>query len=235
MIKLLKQYKFVVLTLCIGILGTSAWIYEGCQGDTFILQHQEEETMLTEVLQTSESLSKAEVIDKDRAMDQNEAINTPEVQEVPITVPVYICGEIESPGVYYVSGDTIIHEVIEISGGFTEQADREFLNLASKVQAHEKIVVPKQGEEIDKTINSYENREDALLQEESHTQSHCININTASIDELTDLPGIGEVKAKAILAYREEIGGFKSIEELSEVNGIGDKTLEKIKQLITIY
>ena len=102
-------------------------------------------------------------------------------------------------------------------------------------KSKENCIVPKKGEEIDKTLNSYENKEDALIDIESDSSSQCMNINTASVSELMNLPGIGEVKAKAILAYREEIGGFKSIEELSAVDGIGEKTLEKIKQLITIY
>ena len=229
MVELLKQYKLIIVIICVLILGIGAWFYGETQGESFVL---DEKCTVTTDLSSVEQVEEAVEIGE-KVETQETVVNQEEV--MPTMVPVYICGAVNKPGVYYILEDTLINDAIALSGGFTEEADKEYLNLASPIKANEKIVVPKKGEEIDKTLNSYENKEDALIDIESDSSSQCMNINTASVSELMNLPGIGEVKAKAILAYREEIGGFKSIEELSAVDGIGEKTLEKIKQLITIY
>ena len=93
--------------------------------------------------------------------------------------------------------------------------------------AHEQIYIPKVGEEIDKVMDSYDNR----LRE---SESGRTNINTAEIQELEKLPGIGEVKASQIIAYRNEHGLFKNLEELKNVSGIGQKTYEALLEYITI-
>lgn len=160
-------------------------------------------------------------------------------------VPIYICGEVENPGVYYVKTTAIVNEVIQLSGGFTASANQTAINLASPIVANEKIVIPKIGEEIDKLMDSYDNigRYEASSQTKSDGQTNkeqalatsgSININVAGKEQLMTLPGIGEVKAAAIIAYREEVGGFSSKEELKNVSGIGDKTYEKLETLITI-
>lgn len=159
-------------------------------------------------------------------------------EEVYLEIPVYICGAVNTPGVYYVSSQAIINDVIEKCGGFTEDADQTVVNLASKVIANEKIIIPKQGEEIDKLLDSYDNRERVEISlssgvASSNQESQEINLNTASKEKLMTLDGIGEVKAIAIIAYREENGGFNSIEEIKNISGIGEKTFEKIKQFIT--
>ena len=102
------------------------------------------------------------------------------------------------------------------------------------------------GEQIDKLIESYDNIEGnaevpnnsdsnmSTIDYVADTHSTCVNINTASKEILMSLPGIGEVKATAIIAYRQEYGRFNTKEELKNVSGIGDKTYEKLAQLITI-
>lgn len=160
-------------------------------------------------------------------------------------VPIYICGAVMKPGVYYVASDAIINDVVKLAGGLTRLADDSIINLASTIQPNEKIIIPTQGEEIDKSENSYENRErngifpnteienNSSLNTVSGMQNNIININTATKEQLMTLSGIGEVKAEAIIAYRQESGGFKSTDEMIQVSGIGKKTFEKIKQFIT--
>ena len=170
-------------------------------------------------------------------------------QPQPTKVPVYICGEIAHPGVYYVASDAILDSVICLAGGFTSEADQLAINLASPVMPNEKIIVPKEGEEIDKLIESYDNIEgnERVVSpavspsntekkpeiSSSKVEGQCININTADKTLLMTLPGIGEAKANAIISYRETQGAFASKEAIKNVSGIGEKTYEKIAQLIT--
>lgn len=163
-------------------------------------------------------------------------------------VPIYICGAIQKPGVYYVSLNAIINDVITLSGGLTDEADETAINLASPIQPYQKIIVPEIGEEIDKSGDSYENRErteiveavpNVEIENENKLANYVkqetglVNINTAAKEELMSLNGIGAVKAEAIIAYRQENGGFRSIDEMMQISGIGEKTFEKIKQFIT--
>ncbi len=169
-------------------------------------------------------------------------ITSPQPPPIPLQekakVPVYICGEVIHPGVYYMEEGAIIDDLLKLCGGLTPEAAPYYLNLASPIIPNEKIVVPKEGEQIDKFINSYENREEYTAQQGKQDtlskEDSKVNINTANVVELQTLPGIGQVKAEAIINYRQENGTFQSLEELLEVSGIGDKTLEKLKALITL-
>ena len=196
-----------------------------------------QEDISAEVLQERKQLSSQ---DQETQIDHN--------QEEVCEVPIYICGAIQKPGVYYVSKDAIINDVIIKGGGLTQEADATAINLACPIQAHEKIIIPKQGEKIDKFDDSYENREriemlpsSQLIPQPSEKadivknseNSELININIATKEELMTLSGIGEVKAEAIIVYRQENGEFKSIDEMKQISGIGEKTFDKIKQFIT--
>jgi competence protein ComEA len=137
---------------------------------------------------------------------------------------VDVKGEVLSPGVYKVDESSRVQELIKLAGGFTNHADRNAINLAQRVKDEMVIYVPKLGES--QMVWTGEGTQS--------NQSALININDADQAELETLPGIGPSKATAIIAYREENGFFKSIEDLRNVSGIGDKSLEKLKELITI-
>lgn len=132
---------------------------------------------------------------------------------------VHICGEVEKPGVYQVEATCRIYDVLMEAGGFTQDADTRYVNLAEQVKDSMQIVIPSQGE----VSARYLDEQDGL-----------ININTASEEKLCTLPGIGQSRAKDIIAYRENRGGFSSTEEIMKVSGIKESTFSKIKELITI-
>lgn len=268
MIKLLKQYPLI--GMIVGSLGISVII---CT--LFKVQLSKQMSLLT--LQTDTpiayaSFEEGEPQDKvhtkeeegneraaleleedtlDSAQTFSKASSQIETVNSPIEVPIYICGAVNKPGVYYVFSDAIIDEVVQASGGFTSEADVEAVNLASPIIPHEKIIIPKIGEQIDKPLESYDNRMDNVIAKDDmypaknniagqdansakKGQNSCININSASKEILMTLPGIGEVKANAIITYRQEHGSFKNKEELTSVTGIGEKTYEKLAQLITV-
>lgn len=178
----------------------------------------------------------------ERAVEtDNIKAKAPEI--VSLEVPIYICGEVQNPGVYYVSSAGILNDVVNLAGGFTVQADTLAINLASHLEPNQKIIVPKKGQQIDKMEDSYDNIDNGQIIKNNKTNIETyattkdsggkININKATQEELMTLVGIGEVKANAIINYRENTGQFKSSREIKQVSGIGDKTFEKIEQFIT--
>lgn len=148
------------------------------------------------------------------------------------TVWVDVCGAVKKPGVYELEEDSRVFQAIEAAGGFSEDADALWLNQAAILSDGEKIQVYTLEEtQAMKDQGIVSSEEEKAASEEENEK---ININEASVDELQDIPGIGEVRAQAIADYREESGGFKSIEDIQEVPGIKGKTFEKIADYITV-
>jgi competence protein ComEA len=143
----------------------------------------------------------------------------------PKTIVVDIKGAVARPGVYEIKDAARVNEVVAMAGGFTKEADQTKVNLAAKVHDEMMIYVPARGETNIPSID------DSLIRS---NDSNKIHINTASEEEILQLPGIGPAKAAAIIAYREEHGPFQKVEDLSNVTGIGEKTLEKIKEHIVV-
>ena len=150
----------------------------------------------------------------------DENIKTNEIK----MVVVCIKGEVKKPGVYKLKSGSIIEDLIKQAGGFTEEANQESkLNLARKLKDEDYIYVEKKIE----TASI-----DALSSRNSHSDK--ININTATIEELDKLPGIGPSTAQKIIDYREKNGVFNSIDDLKKLGGIGDKTIDKFRDKVDI-
>ena len=130
----------------------------------------------------------------------------------------YISGAVASPGVYTVPAGARLADLLELAGGALEGADLDAVNLAQRVRDQDHFHIPRIGEVT------------PLITPEPDK----ININTASLELLDTLPGIGEVKAKAIVHYRERNGPFETTDELMNVEGIGPATYEKLRDLITV-
>lgn len=137
------------------------------------------------------------------------------------TVYVYICGNVNEPGVYSVNDGTRIYQVIELAGGLTEEAAADGINQAETVCDGDMIYIPCEGEA---TKAASGDDEDSVL----------VNINTADQDKLMTLPGIGEARATAIIDYRDQSGGFSSIEDIMNVSGIKESAFNKIKDYICV-
>lgn len=139
---------------------------------------------------------------------------------------VEIKGEVKNPDVYEIDDGSIIRDLINMAGGLTEEANIDGINRAEKLRANQLIVIPNK----DSTNNNIISNSVST----GVSSDGIININTATLSELQNINGIGEVKAQSIIDYREKNGGFKSIEEIKNVDGIGSKTFEKIKDQISI-
>lgn len=151
-------------------------------------------------------------------------------------VMIDIGGEVMNPGVYELPLGARINDALIVAGGLGSEADREWvegnLNRAETVKDGMKIVIPKKGETLGITNNQIPITKQTTITNESITK--LININTATKEELESLPGIGPSLAQRIIDYREENGGFRDINEIKLVSGIGEKMYEKIKEFIRI-
>lgn len=141
------------------------------------------------------------------------------------SVVVDVKGAVKRAGVYEVAPTSRIHDVIQLAGGLTDEADETKVNFAMKVHDEMVIYVPKKGEEISELADTHTTTDGS---------NGKVNINTATAEQLQTLQGIGPAKAAAIIAYREEHGPFQKAEDLLNVSGIGQKSLEKIKEQIVV-
>lgn len=140
-------------------------------------------------------------------------------------VVVHVAGAVSSPGVYTLPADSRVDDAVRAAGA-TANADLSQLNLAQKLADGQKITVPVAG------ATPADGSSAATTADSDN--GGLININTATQEELESLPSIGEVRAQAIITYREEHGGFRTIDELKEVSGIGDKIFADISPHVTV-
>ena len=174
---------------------------------------------------------------KEKVMVTN-AVNTTRVEETTTMIPqncyVDIKGEVLRPGVYEFSCESRIQEVIKKAGGFTEEADETKINLAQKITDQMQMIVPnlhsKQEGGVTEGNSEKGNTSNTTP---SNSKQGTVNINTATLEELQTIKGIGKKKAEAILQYRKEHGAFRTKEDLLQVKGIGKKALEAIESQVT--
>lgn len=138
---------------------------------------------------------------------------------------IEVKGAVKKPGVYELENGDRVLAAIKLAGGYLPESDSNTINHAQKVEDEMIIYVPLIGEEIENVTNSSST---------GSSGDQLVNINKADLQGLTSLPGIGPAKAEAIISYREESGGFTSIQDLMEVTGIGQKTYEKLETYITV-
>ncbi|MDD4663178.1 MAG: helix-hairpin-helix domain-containing protein [Caldisericia bacterium] len=143
----------------------------------------------------------------------------------PETIEVYVCGEVLETKVVELPSSARWEDAIQAAGGLLDSADRNQINLAKSLKNGEKVFVPKKAEVV--------NQNGSVIMNKTITSTQ-VPINSATKELLMTLPGIGEVKAEAILQYREDVGRFEELEDLMKVSGIGEKTFEKLKELIRL-
>lgn len=141
-------------------------------------------------------------------------------------IPVHIDGEIALPGVYYVEEGTLLIDLIEEAGGFTDAADRSPFNLAMCVLPHMKIYVPRLGDPL--------GQDPVQGHAPAQRGDHKIDLNKATREELETLPGIGPATADAIISFRDVNGAFEKIEDLMLVPGIKEGRFARLREKLTV-
>lgn len=160
-----------------------------------------------------------------------------ELDEPIITmIMVDVKGAVKFPGVYQLTTDDRIIDAVQKAGGYLDGAQTDFINHAQKLEDEMVIYIPHKGEQLDQleAIGQAVQLPASTTSSTKQSKSNKVNINSADESTLTTLPGIGPSKAQAILSYREENGSFNSIEDLKNVSGIGEKTFERLKELIDV-
>ena len=162
-------------------------------------------------------------------------VTTVEKNQETEQIVVYINGQVKKPGVYKLSKNSRLYQVVDMAGGMTKNAKKEALNLAETVVDSQNIHVMSK-REYKRSVSKNSFQEDSEISEAKNDsgKSGLIDINTATKETLTTLPGVGESKAASIITYREENGQFSTIEDIKKVSGIGDATYDNLKDLITV-
>ena len=157
---------------------------------------------------------------KDTVLD-NTLLETVSIQETVNNIYVHICGEVIKPGVYQMPEGSRVYELLALAGGATADGVPDAVNLADVLADGERIVIPTEEEVY-------------LIKEPNGAETGLINLNTATLQQLMTLPGIGEGKAADIIRYRESNGAFKDISDIMKISGIKDALFQKIQSLITV-
>ncbi|URZ87960.1 helix-hairpin-helix domain-containing protein [Floricoccus penangensis] len=148
-----------------------------------------------------------------------------------LSIVVDVKGAVNTPGTYKVSSNLRVNDVVKLAGGMTKDADNKSVNLAQKITDEMVIYVASIGENINIIDEPTKSTKSNGSIDES---SNKININTADVNQLQTLSGVGAKKAQDIIDYREQNGDFKKIEELQNVSGFGAKSIEKLKENLTV-
>lgn len=159
------------------------------------------------------------------SLEEDNIKNESSYEETIDDIFVDVSGCVINPGVYKMRSNQRVNDAIEMAGGLCEDADVSNINLSKKLFDEMKIHAIRLGEEV--IVSDIDNSDS------NQDMNGKINLNTASLEELETLPGIGNTRALEIISYREKTP-FKNIEEIKNISGIGEKTYEKIKEKIIV-
>ena len=158
-----------------------------------------------------------------------------------LLIYVHVCGAVKNPAVYSLPEGSRVCDAIAAAGGLTENAADDYVNQARFLTDGERVYIPEKGElsnlsaaqyAVGQPVNSGAGNSGGSSAASGSQEKQPVNINTAGVNELTTLPGIGESRAESIIAYREEHGAFATIEDIMKISGIKDAAYEKIKDRI---
>lgn len=208
----------------------TAVLLSGCGSEKTVMSLYEEEVSLLKQSDEEEQIT-------DEGDKENAEASESDAESEEAIIYVHICGAVNDEGVYELKGGDRVIDAIEYAGGFTDEACTDEVNLAQKVVDEQYIYIPTR-EEINNIYDGQTNmkisQRISSVTEASSQDGSKVDINTADKAGLMTLTGIGEVKAKSIIEYREKNGAFQSTEDIKKVSGIGEASFDKIKDEITV-
>ncbi|HFU3843820.1 TPA: helix-hairpin-helix domain-containing protein [Streptococcus suis] len=211
-IEMLKEYKWqIALPAAAGLLLTTFLI--------FSQPAKSDQTGLTDFPQTEQASSSSERVEETSTEESEEASQ----------LVVDVKGAVAKPGLYTLEEESRVNDAVKAAGGLTSQADPKSINLAQKLSDEAVVYVASKDENI--SVVASTTASSAMSQEGNESK---VNLNTATEADLQTISGIGAKRATDIIAYREANGGFKSVDDLNNVSGIGDKTMESIRPYVTV-
>ncbi|MHB9761273.1 helix-hairpin-helix domain-containing protein [Streptococcus suis] len=211
-IEMLKEYKWqIALPAVAGLLLTTFLI--------FSQPAKSDQTGLIDFPQSEQTSNSSELVEE----------TSTEVSEESSQLVVDVKGAVAKPGLYTLAADARVNDAVEAAGGLTSQADPKSINLAQKLSDEAVVYVASKDEYI--SVVASTTASSAISPEGNESK---VNLNTATEADLQTISGIGAKRAADIIAYREANGGFKSVDDLNNVSGIGDKTMESIRPYVTV-
>lgn len=236
----------------IMLILSMGWSMISCTGDSVSLKEEDlaqnieqgEEIKATQNLDWEEEPE--EISQEIRQQESPSAVTSGE--SVMNTLFIHIRGAVKAPGVYKLPAGSRVFEAVTAAGGFAEEADEDYVNLVLPLEDGCQLTIPTKeqtagaGEALKKEMTAEPgigpadsiNKTNHSNKAGSAGSSGTVNLNTADISLLCTLPGIGETRAEAIIAYREANGGFKAIEDIMQVEGIKEGTFKKLKDKISV-
>ena len=224
-----KKLKLVVVLFFVGLAGI---IYSVYNTSGYTSEKDDTNNIFDNALVGNAHVQIQTEDSKDGKVDKDDVMESPPANEN--YAEVYVCGCVNKPGVYKLKSGSRLYEYLELAGGYTKEADRDYENLARVMWDGEKVYFPSNEETKDNMWVSDDTSNDNKPNENVSDSNKKVNINTADIGELTSLTGIGESRAKSIIAYRQENGPFECIEDIMLVSGIKESLFGKIKEQITV-
>lgn len=226
---------FLIIGFIIFLLTDNS--YENLNLDELVIEEESEKFNNIGDNEDSNNTSSQNNINGNNKYNQN-AINenaSNVFQEETEKIAIHVTGEVKKEGLIYLPLGSRVADAIKEAGGETKNADLSQINLAYQLQDGQKLYIPNKNEIISEyIISATGNTESEGSSSNNLKGENKVNINTATQNELDQLPGIGPSIAQRIIEYREEKGNFQKIEDVQNVKGIGDAKYEEIKDSITV-
>jgi len=241
----LKEIIKYLLTVAISIMV--ATVFMAC--DSKEAESFDQAFMTSSGQDISKGVSECTTESRENAQYSNSQLNSEEGKDTDNFICVYVCGAVNAPDVYTLDPNARIADAVKIAGGLREDAGEEYINLASRLSDGQKIYVPtkeevmnalENGEEYIGSVVNITSNGSGMNQTGSGNQVYQnktdtrVNINTAGVEELKTIPGVGDSKANKIIEYRNINGRFNTIEDIMLIAGIKDGMFNKIKDYICV-
>ena len=207
-IEKIKEYKLFLALTAIGLLLGGYFLFHRPQSSA---------STIPDLYQSSSSTSSKEKVQTNSSKEEK-------------TATVDVKGAVKQPGVYELRSNSRVHDAIYKAGGMTADANSQSVNLAQKLTDEAVIYVAKEGEDVPALGSS----ESPVTSSAPAEKTGKVRLNRATESELQTVSGIGQKRAQDIIAYREANGPFRSVDDLKNVSGIGEKTLEKLRDAFTV-
>ena len=210
-----KEYKVAVGIVSVGLL----------LGGGFFLHGQSQQAPAQPVS------ALAQEVQQEESSSERVVETSASSQEVADFITVDVKGAVKKAGIYELKAGSRVHDAIQQAGGLLETADSKSINLAQKLTDEAVVYVAAEGEEASPVTGTAGTSGASSTGQDAAGK---VNLNKATEADLQTISGIGQKRAQDIIAYRESAGGFKSVDDLKNVSGIGAKTLEKLKDYVTV-
>ena len=228
-IEKMKEYKILIGLSLIGLIIAGFFMINGQSSRQSNVAELAQETVASSKTESEEiSTGTKKNSQKEKAETQTSSSEESEF----LTVDVK--GAVKNPGIYQLKKTSRINDAIQKAGGLTTDADSKSINLAQKLTDEAVVYVATVGENATSVASGTGQSSTSGTSKVASQKGNKVNLNTADLSELQTIFGIGQKRAQDILDYREANGKFNSVDDLKNVSGVGAKTLEKLKEYVTV-